>query len=394
MSEARGRDAADPLADAERQLEQISEQGLRRDLRVVTQEGVLAKVGGRTVVNFSSNDYLGLSSHPQVIAAATEALNVYGAGARASRLVTGNSPVHEELEAELARFKGTEAALVFSSGYLANVGVIQVLSRRADGSTVPVFMDKLSHACIVDGALATGKWRTFAHNDVGALRGLLAGARSAASPRALVVTEGVFSMDGDVAPIAELLALCQEFDALLVIDDAHGTGTIGDGGRGTLSHFGIAARPRVIQIGTLSKALGSQGGFVAASQVIVDLLINRARTFIFDTGLAPAAAAGALAAVRVLQAEPERVGRLQSKAAELRKLLEHPDGVTPIIPHIVGDAEAAVELSRRLLEAGYLVSAIRPPTVPPGTSRLRIAVSSEHEVGQLEAVAKLLGCAG
>jgi 8-amino-7-oxononanoate synthase len=346
------------------------------------------------VVNFSSNDYLGLSSHPQVIAAATEALNVYGAGARASRLVTGNSPVHEELEAELARFKGTEAALVFSSGYLANVGVIQVLSRRADGSTVPVFMDKLSHACIVDGALATGKWRTFAHNDVGALRGLLEGARSAASPRALVVTEGVFSMDGDVAPIAELLALCQEFDALLVIDDAHGTGTIGDGGRGTLSHFGIAARPRVIQIGTLSKALGSQGGFVAASQVIVDLLINRARTFIFDTGLAPTAAAAALAALRVLQAEPGRVGRLQSKAAELRKLLGHPDRVTPIIPHIVGDAEAAVELSRRLLEAGYLVSAIRPPTVPPGTSRLRIAMSSEHEIGQLEGVAKLLGCAG
>lgn len=329
-----------------------------------------------------------------MIAAAADAIARYGAGARSSRLVCGNLSVHEELETELAAFKRTEAALVFSSGYLANIGVIQALSQRADGSQVPVFFDRLSHACIVDGALATGRnWRTFAHDEAFQLGQQLARLPSRLSPRALVVTEGVFSMDGDMADLGRLLKVCQMYKSLLVVDDAHGTGTVGRNGRGTAAYFKITDSPRIVHVGTLSKSLGSQGGFVAASRSIIDLLINRARTFIFDTGLAPASAAAALQSLRILQQEPGRVLTLQKNARLLREQLLQPivhtlpAGQTPIVPVILGEPEHAVDASRELLHKGMFVGAIRPPTVPKGTSRLRITLSSAHTQEQIKALA-------
>jgi 8-amino-7-oxononanoate synthase len=379
----------DALADAREQLEQIAAAGLTRSLRCAVPSGATqVEVDGRVLVNFSSNDYLDLASNTHVVAAATEAAAKYGVGARASRLVTGNLPLHDELEAALAGFKGTEAALVFSSGYMANLGVIQAFSRRADGSAVPVLFDRLSHACIVDGALGTGRnWRSFPHNDVEALEHMLAGLPAGKSPRALVITEGVFSMDGDMAPLGEMLRVCEEHDALLIVDDAHGTGTIGPGGRGSVADCGVTAGDRLIQIGTLSKALGSQGGFVAASRTAIELLVNRARTFIFDTGVAAPCAAAALVAVRVIRQEPWRVEKLKGNARLVRSQLGLAESETPIVPVILVTAEDAARASEQLRQSGFVVGAIRPPTVPMGTSRLRVTVSCAHSDNDVRGLA-------
>ncbi len=389
-----------PWGDAARTLDAIAGASLRRQL-LHGDNAPAAWLGrdGRRWLNFSSNNYLDLAAHPRVTAAAAAAATRFGAGSGGSRLITGSLLPHRELEDALAAFKGAEAALVFSSGYLANLGVLQALARRSDGSRVAVFFDRLSHACVVDGAQLSGApWRTFPHNDLARLGQHLARAAAGGkSPAAIVVTEGVFSMDGDLAPLAEMMSLCERHDALLVVDDAHGTGTIGPGGRGAAALAGICG-PRVIHMGTLSKALGSQGGFIAGPAVLRDLLVNRARAFIFDTALAPPSAAAALEAVHVIVEEPERIGALARRSALLRvRLREHgftvPESPSPVVPVILGDAERTLRASAELRDRGFLVVAIRPPTVPRGTSRLRITVMASHTDEQVAALADAVAAA-
>jgi 8-amino-7-oxononanoate synthase len=317
--------------------------------------------GHGPVVSFASNDYLGLTAHPVVRGAARDAIDRWGSGSGASRLVVGTRPVHEALEAELADWKGTDAALLFTTGYAANLGVLATLA----GPGVTVLSDELNHASIIDGCRLAGvRAAVFRHGDLDHLRSLLAAA--GAGQRALVVSDSVFSMDGDVADVAELATICAETGALLVLDEAHAVlGPDLPGGLG----------PEVVRVGTLSKALGATGGFVAASAPIVDLLRNRARPFIFTTAPTPADTAAALAALAIVRSEEGC-----ALAARLRRHVERirPGHPSPIIPVVLGAEERAVAASAALLQQGLHVPAIRPPTVAPGTSRLRVALSAAH----------------
>lgn len=331
-------------------------------------DSLVVAQGGRSYVNFASNDYLGLRMHPEVLAAAQEATLRYGAGAGASRLVTGNHPLYAPLEDTLAAMKGAEAALVFGSGYLTNLGVITALMGSGDA----IFADKLVHACILDGAQLSGaKVLRFRHNDVGHLEALLKGHRHSVR-NALIVTEHVFSMDGDVAPLEIIAELGQRYDAWTMADDAHG--------------FGLIDPPVMMDIwtGTLSKAAGGYGGYVLGSRALVDYLINSARSFIFSTGLPPASCAAALAALQVMQREPERGSIALMLAQRLALALGLPNPAAAIVPLMAGSAEAAVAVSDALAAQGFLVPAIRPPTVPPGTSRLRLAFSCDHSAEQVD----------
>lgn len=331
------------------------------------------------VLDLASNDYLGLSRHPLVIEAAQDALAKWGSGARASRLVSGHTSLHQELEADLAAFKGCEAALVFSSGYAANISTVTTLARVGDF----VFCDKRNHASLIDACRLAGangaQVRYYGSTD--RLRALLqqSSTRDAgtANPRRLLISDAVYSMDGDIVDLPHLLALACEFDATIILDDAHGLGTLGPSGCGAVEHFGLSDTRRVVHVGTLSKSLASQGGFVAGSQVLVDWLVNAARPFIYSTGLAPAACAAALAALRVLRTEPQRVACLREVALALVEGLRN-SGFdvrhhgTPILPVIMGEPQAALQCSAMLLENGVWCPAIRPPTVPAGSSRLRV----------------------
>ena len=324
--------------------------------------GPVLLVDGGEVISFASNDYFGLSQHPAVRAAAHEAIERWGAGAGSARLITGSRPVHTELERELADWKGAERALLFPTGFAANLGVLAALG----GPGVTIISDQLNHASIIDGCrLARGATQVYRHGDVAHVAQLLKG-----TDRAVVVTDAVFSMDGDLAPLAELARLCAARDALLVIDEAHSA----LGPEPPL--FGAP----VLRVGTLSKMLGSMGGFVAGPGPLVDLLINRARPFIFTTAPAPAAVAAALAALRVLRSEEGDVLRARLAALTDRVRPGHP---SPIIPVVLGDESAAIAASRTLMAQGLLVPAIRPPTVPPGTSRLRVALSAAHSDEQV-----------
>lgn len=373
---------------------------LARRMRPVrpAERGHLALADGRPLVDLCSNDYLGLSRHPEVIAGAHEAVDRFGAGARASRLVTGNYTLLDELEAELAAFKGTETALVFPSGYQANLGLLSLLLEADDA----VFVDRLAHACLVDGVrLSPARLRVFPHNDLARLDELLAAAADA--PARWILVDGIYSMDGDFAPLPELLALAERHDATLVMDDAHGTGVAGANGRGTAEHFGVDPRAhadRLIVVATLSKALGSQGGAVCGSADLREGILNAGRPFVYSTGLAPAAAGAALAAIRLLRREPERPRALDAIASEIRGEfraagLDLLGSKSPIVPIVVGEPERAVALSAALLEQGLLVLPIRPPTVPRGTSRLRLTVNTAIDDNLLRlacrAVAQLCG---
>ncbi|MGQ9512580.1 8-amino-7-oxononanoate synthase [Thermodesulfitimonas sp.] len=357
-------------------LEELELAGLKRQLTPLTPVGpVRALWEGREVVLFCSNNYLGLTHDPRVIARAQEALTKHGTGSGAARLVSGHIPLHQALEEALARFKGAARTLLFPTGYTANIAVLSALAGRHD----VVFCDRLCHASLLDGVLLSGaKLVRFQHNDPVSLRRLLA---VHPGRQRFVVTEGVFSMDGDMAPLGELIALAEEFSLVLIVDDAHGTGTVGPGGKGALAAQGISPE-KVILTGTLSKALGSLGGFVAGPAALIEYLINRARPFIFTTALPPASAAAALAAVEILEAEPELVGRLAENTRLMRQGLSAlgipVPGETPIIPLILGTPAKARRVQERLLARGYYVPAIRPPTVPPGTARLRITVSAAH----------------
>ena len=335
-----------------------------RDLDAAGPAGDLVDDGTRRpVVSFASNDYLGLTQHPEVVAAAHTALERWGAGSGAARLIVGSRPVHGELEAELAAWKGAERALLFPTGFAANLGVLSTLC--APG--VQVCSDELNHASIIDGCrLGRGDVHVYPHRDVGAVEKLLRGSR-----RAIVVTDTVFSMDGDVAPVAELIEVCTKHGALLVLDEAHAVlGPTVD----------VAAGADVLRVGTLSKTLGSLGGFVAGPASFIDLLVNRARPFIFTTASTPADTAAALAALRVLRSPEGEALRSTLRGHVERIAPGHP---SPIIPVVLGDEGRALAASVALLERGLLVPAIRPPTVPPGTSRLRIAVSAAHADAQV-----------
>jgi 8-amino-7-oxononanoate synthase len=367
-------DSLDAFAGAK--LAELDAKSLRRKLATtVRTQGTQVRRGGRTLVSFSCNDYLGLAADPRVKAAAIAAVEAYGAGAGGSRLVTGNHPLLEALEAELARFKGKAAALVFGSGYLANIGITPALA----GADDLVILDERAHACMWAGAKLSGaRVLSYRHNDVEALAGLLSRERGAGG-RALILTERVFSMDGDRAPMAELMALADAHDAWLLVDDAHGLGVID----------GDVSAP--LEMGTLSKALGSYGGYLCASEPVIDLLRSRARSFVYTTGLPPPSSAAALEALRILEAEPERRRRPLMLARRFTSAMNLPRAESAIVPVIIGEAATALSLSADLEARGFLVAAIRPPTVAPGTARLRIAFSAAHGEQQVDDLAEALG---
>ena len=368
---------------AQDKLDDLQRRHLRRALaETVREDGIWIERGGKRLLSFSCNDYLNLTQHPAVKQAAIAAIETYGAGAGASRLLTGNHPLYAQLEARLARIKQTEAAVVFGSGYLANAGIIPVLI-GCDGL---VLADELSHACLFAGAqLSRGKVMTFRHNDVAHARELLA-AHRAAHDHALIVTDGIFSMDGDLAPLAELLALANEHDAWLMSDDAHGLGVVG-GGRGS-SYVGNTHIPVPLQMGTLSKAVGAYGGYLCASAPVIDLIRNRARTLIYSTGLPPAMVAAAIAALDLIERDPGYAALPVQKAKAFTKAAGLRTAESPIVPVIIGEEEAALAASRLLADEGYLAAAIRPPTVPAGTARLRLTFTAQHPD---EHIARLAG---
>ena len=372
-------------AFAQDKLDDLKRRHLYRALNeTVREDGIWIERNGRQLLSFSCNDYLNLTQHPAIIQAAMAAIEEYGAGSGASRLVTGNHPLYAKLESRLAQFKCTEAACVFGSGYLANTGIIPALIGR-DGL---VLLDELSHACIYAGAqLSRGTVATFRHNDVAHARELLSAHRGA-HDHAIIITDGVFSMDGDLAPLGELLALAEDYDAWLMSDDAHGLGVVG-GGRGS-SFVGNSHIPIHLQMGTLSKAVGSYGGYLCASTSVIDLMRNRARTLIYSTGLPPACVGAAIAALDLIERDPSYAAQPARKAKAFTKRAGLADAQSPIVPIVVGHEKTALEHSRMLEEEGFLAVAIRPPTVKRGTARLRLTFTAQHPDDQIERLADIV----
>ena len=367
-----------------KQLDEFAARHLTRRLTPVHPGvGPVAEMAGRQILLFASNDYLGLAMHPEVIQASVEATQRFGAGSGAARLVSGSLPPHQELETALAEFKGTEAALTYSSGYLANIGTIPVLI----GQGGLILADRLCHASLIDGCrLSAADFRIYRHNDMSHLESLLTVRRQAR--RTLIVTDGLFSMDGDLAPLPELSRLAQEYEADLYIDDAHGTGVMGPHGRGTAEHFGLEASIS-FQMGTLGKAFGSSGAYLAGSSTLIQYLMNTSRSFIFTTAPPPGTAAAATTAIRIVQREPERRARLWANRERLFTGLTQlgfslSPSISPIIPILVGSAETTLSFARYLLTEGVYAPAIRPPTVPDATSRIRVTVTSEHTPSHIE----------
>lgn len=370
---------------ARAKLDSLSSRRLRRTLRETAPCGpVRVRREGRRLVSFCGNDYLNLSQHPAVKRAAMEATERWGAGAGASRLVTGNHPLFAALERRLAALKGSEDACVFGSGYLANLGIVPSLAGKGD----LILADELSHACLRAGAALSGaRIEIFRHNDLGHLTALLA-AHRAAHGHALLLTDGVFSMDGDRAPVAALGEIAAAHDAWLMTDDAHGIGVVG-GGRG--SSFADGARAAVpLQMGTLSKAVGSYGGYLCASRPVVDLIRTRARPFIYSTGLPPGAVAASIASLDLIANEPALVAQPLRKAALFCARLDRPPPESCIVPVLLGTPDRALAASRLLEDEGFLVTAIRPPTVPEGTARLRLTFSAGHDDADVERLARLV----
>ncbi|HEX6687226.1 MAG TPA: 8-amino-7-oxononanoate synthase [Solirubrobacterales bacterium] len=378
------------MTDIESRLEELRESGLRRRLRLIEgAQGPRVQLDGVPVLLLCSNNYLGLADHPRVREAAAEAALAWGAGAGGSRLISGNMAPHRQLEERLAGFKGYEAALLFGSGYLANIGAISALAGRGG----VVFSDELNHASIVDGCrLARAETFVYRHGD---LDHLAWGLREAGGRGSLIVTDGVFSMDGDVAPLEELTRLAREHACRLMVDEAHATGALGPGGRGSVAAAGLSHEVDLV-VGTLGKALGSYGAYVCADAELSEYLLNTARSFVFSTALPPPVLAAAAAALELLEAEPQRVQRLRANAATLRaglvaEGLPVGGGTSQIVPLAVGEAEPTMELCERLLERGVFAQGIRPPTVPAGSSRLRFSVMATHEQADLREAARLTG---
>ncbi len=377
------------MIEIEARLSELEAIGLHRHTRLVSgPQGPHVLLDGKPVLMLSSNNYLGLADHPRVREAAADAAMRWGVGAGASRLVSGTMTIHRRLEERLAEFKRRESALLFGSGFLANAGVIAALARPGD----VVFSDELNHASIIDGCrLSRAEVFVYHHLD---LDHLSWGISQAEGRGALIVTDGVFSMDGDVAPLAEIVELARRHSVRVLVDEAHGTGALGPGGRGALAEAGLEDEVDVI-VGTLGKSLGSYGAFAACDREMADYLLNTARTFIFSTALPPPAAAGALAALSLLESKPELVSRLRTNAATMRDALtdegfDVSGSRTQIMPLVLGDADTTVRACELALERGVFAQAIRPPTVPPMTSRLRLAVMASHRPAELRDAARVL----
>jgi len=374
------------------ELERLRREGLYRRLSPISETGQgRVVINGKELLLFCSNDYLGLSTHPHLSRRSMEAIGRYGTSTGASRLVSGTNQLHCALEEEIARFKGKERALLFNSGYAANTGIISALVSEGD----VIFSDRLNHASIIDGAiLSRARLVRYRHRDMDDLRSLLKKHRG--TGRVLIVTDGVFSMDGDVAPLEALVSIREEFDALLMVDDAHATGVMGEKGRGSAHAAGVADRVD-IQMGTFGKALGSFGAYVAASGTIVEYLLNRSRSFIFSTSLPPAVIAASLAAVELVQSPEGEEMRKRLEANRDRLVgqlaaagLSTAPSTTQIVPVMVGDPHTTMEYARRLLDRGIFVQGIRPPTVPRGTSRLRCTVMATHTPQDIDRCAAAL----
>jgi len=381
-------------SELEAALRELEGRSLRRVLRIVeSAQETTVMLGGRRVLMLSSNNYLGLASHDKVKHAAAEALTKYGTGTGASRLIAGNLEPLVELEKHIAAFKGVDAALVFGSGYLANIGVLSALAGAGD----VVLSDELNHASLIDGCrLSRARVAIYRHRDVDHLRDLLCEARNAR--RRFIVTDSVFSMDGDRAPLVEIVELAREYRAAIILDEAHGVGVIGPKGAGLAAETGLTKEIDV-HVGTLSKALGAYGAYVAGSSILIDYLVNRARSFIYSTGLSPVIVAAADAALGIIESDPSLLQRLHDNAAYLREGLERTgfrigDTTTPILPVMVGEADNALRLSQALLARGVHAIAIRPPTVPAGTARLRVTPIAAHSREELDLALAAFGEAG
>jgi 8-amino-7-oxononanoate synthase len=377
------------VTEIHERLQELKELGLYRRTRMISgPQGPRVVLDGKPVLLLCSNNYLGLADHPRVREAAADAAMRWGVGSGASRLVSGTMTVHRRLEERLAEFKHTQAALLFGSGYLANIGVVTALA----GEGKVVFSDELNHASIIDGCrLARAETFVYRHADV---EHLAWGMREAEGREALIVTDSVFSMDGDVAPLGEIVELARRHGARVVVDEAHGTGCLGPEGRGAVAEAGVEDEVDVV-IGTLSKALGAYGAFAACDQEMSQLLVNSARPFIFSTAPPPPAVAGALAALELLIEQPQRVDKLHANADALREELarerfEVAGSTTQIVPLVIGDAKQAMRICELAIERGVFAQAIRPPTVPEGTSRLRLAVMASHSRAELREAAQVL----
>jgi glycine C-acetyltransferase len=374
----------DPLSFLDAEIAALRDQGLHRRLRVLDgRQGAAAAVDGRSVVNLSSNNYLGLTTHPRLIERAIDATRTLGAGSGSVRSIAGTMAIHEELERRLAVFKKVDAVVVFQSGFAANAGTVAAVLTKDD----VVISDELNHASIIDGSrLSRARIEVFPHKDVAAARRIVAGLPAA--QRKLLITDGVFSMDGDLGPLPELCALAEEFGCIMMVDDAHASGVFGRGGRGTIDHFGVHGRVD-IQVGTLSKAIGALGGYVAGSRTLIDFLQHRARPFLFSTSHPPAVAAACIAALDVLEEEPQIIERLWDNTRFFQSGLRAAGfdlGATesPITPVIVGDAARATQLSDKLFDAGVFAQSIAFPTVAKNRARVRAIVTAAHTRDQLQ----------
>ena len=375
----------------EEELSQLEKQHLLRRFMVVEYyDGPRITVNGRSLLLMCSNDYLGLSGHPSLREAAAKAMEHYGFGSGASRLISGTSALHEELERRIAAFKGTESALLFNSGYAANTGIIPAIAGAGD----VILSDSLNHASIIDGCrLSTAKVIVYPHKDVDFIEATLKKDKNA--KRTLIMTDGVFSMDGDIAPLPELVMLAEKYGVILMVDDAHATGVIGKTGRGTAEHFGLSGRVH-IQMGTLGKALGSFGAYVAGNRDVIEYLMNRARSFIYSTALPPAVCAASLAAFDIMEREPELLKTLWKNRERLVHGLAALGAITgisetPIVPVILGESEKALRASSRLFDYGIYATAVRPPSVPEGAARIRATVTAAHSSDDIDTALAMFG---
>ncbi len=368
------------------EIARLKREGLYRELKIIEREqGAKVRIDGREVILLSSNNYLGLASHPEIKKAAVSAIEKYGCGSGASRLISGSMELHKELEEKIASFKKKESAILFNSGYTANLGVLSSICGKGD----VIFCDKLNHASIIDGCLLSGaELKRYPHKDIDVLEKFLK--KSSGFKKRLIVTDGIFSMDGDIAPLKEIVLLAKKYSAILMVDDAHATGVLGKNGRGTGEYFGLDDSIDII-MGTLSKAVGSFGGFVTGRKKLIEFLVNRARSFIYTTSLPPSVVASSIAAIDIIEKGHDLRDLLWKNVRYLKEGLKNigfdiMGSESQIIPVFVGDTHRAVEMSQMLLKEGVFVQGIRPPTVPQGKSRLRVTVMATHSKADLDAV--------